>query len=206
MQRRKSTAKICASHGVEITLGWWMSPPPPPPHPIQTTWLSPILVTSSGLTNIQRESKNADTGNVFFALPILKAGWYGTQYEAFFYWRVKWTSYMNRCMKSDPASRVQMMGIHPIVFSSVWRVRNQALAGLVMKQHNSPPTPLTILARDSRRKFYRKCSAGQMHQKYYMIFLYTNKPRIQEITSCQVISWNSTTNLLLLSLFWWGFQ
>jgi len=28
-------------------------------------------------------------------------------------------SYMNRCMKSDPASRVQMMGIHPIVFSSV---------------------------------------------------------------------------------------
>jgi hypothetical protein len=52
--------------------------------------------------------------------------------------------------------------------------RDHPLSGSVMKQHNTPPAPLTIFVRVSRKDLSRKCSASQMQLEFTTIFLYTN--------------------------------
>jgi hypothetical protein len=71
-----------------------------------------------------------------------------------------------------------------------------------MKQRNTSTAHLTSFVKVSGRNRSRNCLGSRMQLEFTTIFLYTDKPRVQEITPCQVLSWNSTTHPQLLSLFW----
>jgi hypothetical protein len=84
-----------------------------------------LLMTTNWMSLISTGSISLDS--TFKGWMVLYPVW------GLFLYRLQWTSYMDRCMKSDSASRVQMMGIHPIVFSRVGSKKS----GLVRSCHET---------------------------------------------------------------------
>ncbi len=70
-----------------------------------------------------------------------------------------------------------------------------------MKQHNTPPAPLTIFVRVLRKDLSRKCSASRMQLDFTTIFLFTNKPRGREINFCRSSHETAQRTPLPLSMF-----